>query len=302
MTTTFTKQNRNRHWRITKITLVLKAIVAVSSLLAKGVPHMKPVSSICTTLIAACLLTSLGGCVVSKADFDKCVRRNEIQMQRIQELESRHENRFIGVEQIKQRYENCLRLSDACNDKLSALKAALAKKNATIAELAEKVGKVALPAELSGALADWAYQMGSDTVTYNEQTGIVQFKSDLLFNKGDDTVQPQVLPWLKKLADVLNSEVALGFDVMIVGHTDDIPIKKPATKAKHPTNWHLAAHRAISVENILASAGMAPTRIAVVGMGSFRPVAPNKPNQKGNPKNRRVEIYIVPANQLRISN
>ena len=93
----------------------------------------------------------------------------------------------------------------------------------------------------------------------------------------------------------------MDFDVLIVGHTDDIPIKKPDTLLKHPSNWHLSAHRAISVERILAAAGMLETRLSVMGMGQFRPIAPNASGQKGNPMNRRVEIYIVPAGSVRIA-
>jgi len=78
-------------------------------------------------------------------------------------------------------------------------------------------------------------------------------------------------------------------------------IGRPATRQKHPTNWHLSAHRAIAVEKVLAQAGMNEIRLAVMGMGEFRPIEPNKPNQEGNPRNRRVEIYIVPAGQIRIA-
>ena len=45
------------------------------------------------------------------------------------------------------------------------------------------------------------------------------------------------------------------FDLVVAGHTDDVPIKKAATKAKHPTNWHLSVHRAISVANVKVTSG-----------------------------------------------
>jgi flagellar motor protein MotB len=37
-----------------------------------------------------------------------------------------------------------------------------------------------------------------------------------------------------------------------------------------------------------------PKRMSVRGFSEYRPVAPNAPGKKGNPQNRRVEIYIVP--------
>ena len=138
-------------------------------------------------------------------------------------------------------------------------------------------------------------------MTYDERTGVVRFTSDLLFDKGDATVNPVTLDKMGALARIMNSPAAEGFDLLIVGHTDDIPIKKPATLAQHPTNWHLSAHRSIAVEDVLAKAGLAPTRMAVMGMGEFHPVEPNEAGNKGNPKNRRVDIYIVPSGQIRIS-
>ena len=94
-------------------------------------------------------------------------------------------------------------------------------------------------------------------------------------------------------------EAAKDFDVLIVGHTDDLPILRPETLAKHPTNWHLSAHRAISVQRVFAEANLSSTRLAVMGFGEYRPLEPNKPNQKGNSVNRRVEIYIIPSGQIR---
>ena len=123
--------------------------------------------------------------------------------------------------------------------------------------------------------------------------GIVKFKSDLLFEKGSDTVAASAVEAVKSLCGIMNSEEAKKFDIIIAGHTDDIPILKPETRAKHPTNWHLSAHRAIAVLNVMTNNKIEPKRTSVRGFGEFRPVVENRPNNKGNPQNRRVEIYIV---------
>jgi chemotaxis protein MotB len=57
----------------------------------------------------------------------------------------------------------------------------------------------------------------------------------------------------------------------------------------------LSSHRAISVLNSLQNCGVVPERLSTRGFGEYRPIAQNAPNKGGNPKNRRVEIYIVPA-------
>jgi len=260
---------------------------------------MKVRVTFCVSVLILSMLLA-GGCV-SRAEFDKLSLRNSIQQDRIDKLLAQQDSQRSEAERWKQRcqlMENRLGLNQK---NLDALEAALKSKQSLISQLTEQLGKTALPEELSNALADWAAQSGSDLVTYDEKTGIVRFKSDLLFDKGSDSVQDNARQTLESLSAILNSAAAEGFDIVIVGHTDDIPIRKPDTKAKHPTNWHLSAHRAISVEMILSGSGINETRMAVMGLGEFRPIEPNQPNKRGNPKNRRVELYIVPAGHIRIA-
>ena len=261
---------------------------------------MKAKISFCAMFVAVVLLVN-SGCI-SRAQYDKCVRRNTHANERIEQLLGNQEDQRLEAEKWKQKHDLLLNMHGASMQKISALQASLDTKIALIEQLTEQIGHVALPVELSNALTEWARQSGSDLVTYDEKTGIVRFKSDLLFDKGDDTVQAEASRQLESLSKILNSAAAQGFDILIVGHTDDIPILKPATLSKHPTNWHLSAHRAIAVEKILAEAGIKQNRMSVTGMGEFRPIEPNKPNEKGNPKNRRVDIYIVPAGKIHISN
>ena len=246
------------------------------------------------------LLATFSGCI-SKAEYDKCVRRNQVQQERIESLETAQEAERLRADKIQQEMVLLKQKQGLWQQKINALGASLSAKQALIDQLSSQLGHIALPPELSGALAEWARQAGANMVDYDEKTGVVRFKSDLLFEKGADTVQAEALGQLEKLAQILSSPAAEGFDILIVGHTDDIPILKPATLAIHPTNWHLSAHRAIAVEKVIAAAGMNEIRIAVMGMGEFRPIEPNLSNNKGNPRNRRVEIYIVPAGQIRIA-
>jgi chemotaxis protein MotB len=87
--------------------------------------------------------------------------------------------------------------------------------------------------------------------------------------------------------------VAADFDVIIVGHTCTRPIARSETKAKHPTNWHLSAHRAISVGFALQKYGYPAERTGVMGYGEYRPVADNA-TEAGASQNRRVDVYLVP--------
>jgi len=261
---------------------------------------MKSISYCLVIVCLGWLLINSSGCV-SKAQYDDCVRRNQIQEESIQRLEAEKDQERLRADRLQQQLDLLQETEPFWQKQISALEDQLAKKQQIIDQLSEQVGKIALPPELSGALADWALQSGTDLVSYDDQTGIVRFKSDLLFELGSDIVQAEAAPRLEQLAGIMNTPAAEGFDLLIVGHTDDVWNALPETMAKHPSNWHLSAHRAISVENILARAGMAETRLAVMGMGEFRPIAPNAPNQQGNPQNRRVEIFIVPTGQIRVT-
>ena len=258
---------------------------------------MKTSRFVTVVLLSGALLIGVTGCPTQE-DYNKCTKLSAERLARLQDLEAAQERQLLRAGELQGELEALQIEHGGCNDKLAAMQAALDERMADLALLSQQVGGVALPAELDTALSDWALQSGSDLVTYDAQSGVVRFKSDLLFNKGDDTVQPSAAAQVKSLAGILNSAAAQGFDVLVVGHTDDVPIKRAQTKAKHPTNWHLSAHRAISVQKILAGAGVDQSRTAVVGMGEFRPIEPNKAGTKGNPRNRRVEIYIVPAKSI----
>ena len=132
---------------------------------------------------------------------------------------------------------------------------------------------------------------------YDSARGVLKFKSDLLFELGSAEVREEVIKPLQDFAEVMKMPEAEKFDCVIVGHTDNIRIGKPATRQQHPTNWHLSVHRSISVENVLEEGGIDPQRMGVMGYGEYRPVAPNEGN-RGNPLNRRVEVYIVPKQAI----
>jgi len=157
-----------------------------------------------------------------------------------------------------------------------------------------KVVKVKLPAELDRALKALAAQY-PDAVEYDPQRGAVRWKSDLTFAKGSDAVRSGAMPSLKAFADIVKSAEASQFEVIVVGHTDNLRIG-PVTAQKHPTNWHLSVHRAIAVMNALTRDGVAPERMGVMGYGEYRPLVPN-PARGGAEANRRVEIYLVSSRE-----
>lgn len=146
-----------------------------------------------------------------------------------------------------------------------------------------------LEPEIDTALIELAES--SNLITYESDRGMVKFQSDLTFALGSADVNPKATDSLKKLANILNSPTGKKYTARVVGHTDNVPIGKPATRAKHPTNEHLAVHRAIAVKNELKQAGVTPSRVGIAGYGEYRPIASNGP--KGNEANRRVEVFLI---------
>ncbi len=157
-----------------------------------------------------------------------------------------------------------------------------------------KVVEVKLPAELDRALKEFAAKY-PDEVEYDPQRGAVRWKSDLTFAKGSDEVRPNAMASLEAFADIVQSAAASAFEVIVVGHTDNLRIG-PVTAKQHPTNWHLSAHRSIAVMNVLARNGIGQDRLGVMGYGEHRPAVPN-PSAGGSETNRRVEIFLVAGHE-----
>jgi len=245
-------------------------------------------------LVGACIVLA-GGCNSQLKDLRI---QNETQQKRIDQLQAELSAKSLELEQLNRQLDDARKKGgievETLEQKIAALKEDLAKKNELIASMQQKLlyGGAALPVELTTKLEDFAKQY--DLVTFDASRGIVKFKSDLLFELGSDKVAAEASKAVKSLCEILNSQEAKGFDIIIAGHTDDIPIEKPATREKHPTNWYLSVHRSISVLDVMAENKIDYKRMSVRGFSEYRPVAENKPGKKGNPLNRRVEIYIVP--------
>ena len=251
------------------------------------------------TLTLIVIVMTAGGCGVSQQQYEDLQAQNRIQQDRIGELEAALSQCNQSIQQKQQQIDALQGQSSAnvaARDALvAALEADLEEKKALIAKLQAQLleGGAPLPLELNVQLQEFART--SDMIDFDEATGSLKFKSDLLFNLGSDEVQAAAAESLKALANIMNTSEAKQFDLVIAGHTDDVPIRRAATRQAHPTNWHLSAHRAISVLNHLGQSGIEQERMAVKGHGEYRPVEPNRPNKGGNPANRRVEIFIVPS-------
>jgi chemotaxis protein MotB len=158
-----------------------------------------------------------------------------------------------------------------------------------------------LPPALTNDLTSLA-AANPDVMEFDSARGIVKFKSDVTFAKGDANLQARAKEVIDRFAQIVNSPSANGFELLVAGHTDNTPVSNPATKAAgHKDNWYLSAHRAIAVSEEMITRGTNAQRLGVVGYADQRPIASNS-SAAGQAQNRRVEVLILPTTVRSSSN
>lgn len=258
------------------------------------------------TALAATMLSALaltGGCV-SKKEYDEAlaaVRRANAQREQCEE--ALRESRLTN-QRLKEQYSDVNAVIESKNEEIALLEQARADLqrrfdelkalyDQRIAEAPPELGPLPpLPEAVDRRLKEFAREH-PDLLDYLPEYGMVKFKSDLTFPPGSDRVNPDAQDALREFVRIVQGPEAERFNIYVAGHTDDMPISRPSTKQRHPDNWYLSVHRATAVQQVLQAAGLDPERIGVLGFSKYHPVEPNKPNNKGNQANRRVEVWIV---------
>jgi chemotaxis protein MotB len=113
----------------------------------------------------------------------------------------------------------------------------------------------------------------------------VEIRTDILFPSAKAQLSPNAVSVIDRLGTAL---APFPNPIRVEGHTDNRPIKTVAFFS----NWELSAARAGSVVRVLASRGVAPDRLAVIGYGENRPTHPND-TEEGRNANRRVVVVIL---------
>lgn len=131
---------------------------------------------------------------------------------------------------------------------------------------------------------------GAEDLSVEKKDGkvYVSLSDKLLFKSGSASVNSNGRKALLKVAEVLKKNPDI--DVLIEGHTDNVPIKT----ATYQDNWDLSVARAVSVVRIMIWGGKVdPKRLIPSGRSQYLPVQDNT-TQDGRSKNRRTEIILSP--------
>jgi len=114
---------------------------------------------------------------------------------------------------------------------------------------------------------------------------VVSFQDAILFDQGEATLKKEGFALLDTIAHAVEN---CPHDVLIMGHTDNIPVQSEL----YESNWELSAHRGLSVlDYLLKVKKLPPKRFSVGGYGPSRPMNPND-TPKNRALNRRVEIIF----------
>ncbi len=175
---------------------------------------------------------------------------------------------------------------------LDALNIELKKREARVNELEDILKKKdQAAADLMKKLSDALLGFENKGLTITKKNGKVYVSMDesLLFASGKTNVEARGIEALKNVAKVLEQNPDI--NVMVEGHTDDVPMKG-AGEIKD--NWDLSVMRATSVTKImLGAAKIDAQRFTAAGRGEFFPLDNGK-TPEARKKNRRTEIILTP--------
>jgi chemotaxis protein MotB len=123
--------------------------------------------------------------------------------------------------------------------------------------------------------------------TITQRGLVIRLLTDkVLFDSGQAQLKPQAGPLLTQVAHLLR--LAPGHDVMVEGHTDNVPIRGSV----YPTNWELSTARASRVVRFMVDHGANTMRMGASGYAALHPIASNS-TPAGRSRNRRVEIVLL---------
>jgi chemotaxis protein MotB len=230
------------------------------------------------------------------------VKENGGLKKNLADLTDQNNKLSTSYKDLQNKYNDLTNQSLSQTDKLSKALAAksldldakeklLSEREKTLHDMKQIIAKQdSLTRNLNNTLRNALLGFNSDELSVEIKDGkvYVSMSDKLLFQSGSSAVEDKGKNALKLLAGVLdkNSDI----DILIEGHTDNVPIKTSVYK----DNWDLSVARATSIVRILTNDyKIVPTRLTASGKGEFFPKADND-TPEGRAKNRRTEIILSP--------
>ncbi len=140
--------------------------------------------------------------------------------------------------------------------------------------------------QLEEAFADLNEKIGeSIEIEAGKQDVTIRLMGESTFDSGKAEIRQELIPIILKIGTILADTKG---DVIVAGHTDNIPVRGGRFKS----NLKLSSARAATVAELLIKrTNLDPQRLSTMGFGEYRPIESNQ-TPEGRRKNRRVEIII----------
>ncbi|SDL73963.1 flagellar motor protein MotB [Halarsenatibacter silvermanii] len=122
----------------------------------------------------------------------------------------------------------------------------------------------------------------------------VRFAGDILFDLGDAEIRPEGEEVLREVGEMIEETPN---DVVVEGHTDNLPIRTD----RFPSNWELSTARATTVARFfIEDMNLDSERFSAAGYSEYRPLVPND-SPENRAQNRRVEVIFLNPDFVRES-
>lgn len=219
---------------------------------------------------------------LTKDELKKTLRELESKLAKKElELNEKEANLIRKEEEAKKLNEDVNSIEKSLKEreeKVKELEQLIKQKDESVATLKETLTKALL-----------GYRESGLSVTSRDGKVYVSVDENLLFSSGKVDVNPNGKKALLKLCETLKSNT--DFDILIEGHTDDVPIKT----ARFEDNWDLSVLRATAITRIMIKeGGVDPLKIIPAGRGEYFPID-RADTKEARAKNRRIEIILTPS-------
>lgn len=217
----------------------------------------------------------------------------------VSQLEYRKLQDKVGRQaMIIEKYEKDLAALTSENE---ALKVQVSDRDAKIKTLEGKLSALhgeheefrrSVNSKLEQAMEELA-RANKESMSFDPSTGVVTLSDAILFDTAKDDLKEDGQQLLRKIAQTLKENDG-GEEILIDGHTDNVPVSKPETLKKFPKgNWQLSGARSLSVLLFLHDeCGIEPSRMRFAGFSEYHPKVPNDTTE-GKQQNRRVELKLL---------
>ncbi len=230
-----------------------------------------------------------------KAEVEQYLREYKDKLYKCENDKDRYKTRLEAMQQnnktLQDALDKCVNLNQQGNVNISKLLDEINTSNKYIRLLMiENKKKDSLNKVLSSRITRSLNDVDTKDLDVKVKKGVVfiSLSDKMMFKSGKTTITSQADGVLLKLAKVINDYK--DYEVLIEGHTDNVPIHTSCIK----DNWDLSALRATAIARKLQTDfGVDPARLTAGGRGEWVPkVSNNTPENRE--VNRRTEIILLP--------